>query len=295
MVQQADVYNLPNDIFSDKSFLSDPIIIYDYEAKMGAFKGKSVLHRNAISLVIKGEKTIHFAEKLVNIYENEFHFLSSGNCLASMDLSKQAVFKSILIFFNDDVLTDFYVKYAKLVNPIKTIAQLSHSPYISLTKDEFVYHYIDSLSLMLKNQKPVSQAMKLLKFEELMLYLLEKYPKTILSFRPERKNNFDDIALKKVVEVNVMNNLTLEELAFLCNTSLSTFKRRFIKLYGISPNKWILQRRMEKAAHLLKNYRIRPSEVFYQVGYENHSSFSQSFKHIFGKTPKEYQTQLLNA
>ncbi|WP_374755933.1 helix-turn-helix domain-containing protein [Emticicia agri] len=92
-----------------------------------------------------------------------------------------------------------------------------------------------------------------------------------------------------------MNNLTLEELAFLCNTSLSTFKRRFMKLYGMPPNKWILQRRMEKAAHLLKNYHIRTSEVFYQVGYENHSSFSQSFKHTFGKTPKEYQTQLLNA
>ncbi|RYU97457.1 hypothetical protein EWM59_01850 [Emticicia agri] len=122
MSKQADVYNLPDDIFSDKSFLSDPIIMYDYEAKMGTFKGRSILHRNAISLVISGEKTIHFAEKLVNIYENEFHFLSSGNCLASMDLSKQAVFRSILIFFNDEVLTEFYVKYAKLINPLRNSA-----------------------------------------------------------------------------------------------------------------------------------------------------------------------------
>ncbi|MHA4808075.1 helix-turn-helix domain-containing protein [Flavitalea flava] len=52
-----------------------------------------------------------------------------------------------------------------------------------------------------------------------------------------------------------------------------------------------MQRRMEIAAHLLRNDNEKPSEVYFKVGYENHSSFTQSFKQIFGITPKEYQLQ----
>jgi AraC-like DNA-binding protein len=50
---------------------------------------------------------------------------------------------------------------------------------------------------------------------------------------------------------------------------------------------------MEMAKHLLQHYNEKPSEVFYKVGYENHASFSQSFKQAFGVTPKEYKIQQL--
>ena len=93
------------------------------------------------------------------------------------------------------------------------------------------------------------------------------------------------------METNITNNISIEDLAFLCNTSLSTFKRRFLKLYGTSPSKWILQRRMEIAKDLLLHHHEKPSEVYHKVGYENHSSFTQSFKQTFGLTPKDFQLQ----
>lgn len=49
---------------------------------------------------------------------------------------------------------------------------------------------------------------------------------------------------------------------------------------------------MEIAKSLLLQNEI-PSEIFYKVGYENHSSFSQSFKQIYGISPKEFQQQNL--
>lgn len=127
-----------------------------------------------------------------------------------------------------------------------------------------------------------------------MLHLLEKYPFQILSFQTAKNKKFDDFEIRKAVETNVMNNISLEELAFLCNISLSTFKRRFVKIYETSPNKWMLQKRMELAKNLLQHHNEKPSEVFHKVGYENHSSFSQSFKQTFGITPKEFQMQQLN-
>jgi AraC-like DNA-binding protein len=71
--------------------------------------------------------------------------------------------------------------------------------------------------------------------------------------------------------------------------SLSTFKRRFARIYGTSPNKWLLEKRMQKAAQMLKQSECKVSEIYFELGYENLSSFIQSFKQVHGITPKQYQ------
>lgn len=287
-----EIRNLPQDILPGNDFFPGEVIIHDYTADADVLKGRSILHTHAISLVISGEKIMHFAEKTVVANNSEFHFLSAGNCLASIVLAKQNIFRSILIFFDDEVLGDFYNKYADRVKVGPTFDE-KHQPYISILKDEFTRNYITSLEIILNQNTVLSKQMKQVKFEELMLYLLEAHPEKILSFKPYRKNSSDDMELKRIIESNILNNLTLDELAFLCNVSLSTFKRRFLKVYGMAPNKWFIQRRMELAANLLTNHNEPPSEVFHKVGYENHSSFSQSFKQVFGKTPRDYQSERL--
>jgi AraC-like DNA-binding protein len=287
------IHNIPNDIFPETDALADGIIIHDYVAETGSFKGKSILHSNAISLVMEGEKTMHFAEKLVQVKDNEFHFLSASNCLATMSLSSRQRFRSILIFFTDKLLADFYLKHAALIAVLKEKYSPAPASYISFEKDPFVYNYIDSLQLLLKGGR-ISKEMSLLKFEELMLYLLKAYPATVLSFDAVYKKDFEDMELRKVIENNTSYNISVEELAFLCNMSLSTFKRRFSRLYNIVPGKWLVQRKMEMAAHLLKHSHEKPADVYHKVGYENHSSFSAAFKQAFGVSPREFQQQKLN-
>jgi AraC-like DNA-binding protein len=77
--------------------------------------------------------------------------------------------------------------------------------------------------------------------------------------------------------------------------TLSTFKRHFAKIYGTSPSKWILAKRMEKAAQLLSQKHMIPSEIYQELGYENLSSFIKSFKQVYNTTPKQYQINSLNA
>ena len=172
-----------------------------------------------------------------------------------------------------------------------SLPKIKSEPYVAFKKDPFVINYITSLDLLLRHKKPLSREMRLIKFEELMLHLLEVYPEKILSFETTERKYPDDLAIKKAVEGNITSNISIDELAFLCNMSLSTFKRRFEKIYGTSPNKWILHRKMELAKHLLQHYQEKPSEVYHKVGYENHSSFSQSFKQYSGVTPRTFQLQ----
>ena len=75
------------------------------------------------------------------------------------------------------------------------------------------------------------------KFEEIMLYLVHlngvEFLNTLIT-------KLDDkiIRLTAIVENNKLSRLSLEELAFLSNMSISTFKREFAKLYNQTPMKW---------------------------------------------------------
>ncbi len=283
------VHHLPHDILGiNPEARPESIVFHEYTARMGSFKDKSILHTNAISMVLSGEKTMHFADRKVEITPDEFHFLSAGNCLASMDLSRQEYFESILIFFDDTALKAFLVKYAAITDRMGIDHHLPAKPYLSIRKDEFVVTYIRSLQLLFRQSGQISAEMKQLKFDELMLHLLQTYPQELLSFRGT--GDADEIRLRKTVEMNVGNDIKIEELAFLCNMSLSTFSRRFAKIYGQSPSKWFWQRRMEMAKNLLIHHE-KPGEVYHKIGYENHSSFSEAFRQTFGISPREFQQQ----
>jgi AraC-like DNA-binding protein len=288
-----DIIDLPRDILSSNEERCAEIVFHNYSAG-SSLRGKSILSKNAISLVISGEKTMHFADETVHIKADEFHFLSSGHCVASMNLSNKEPFRSILLFFDNKILADFFIKYDSLIKPLKAKHKILHQHYIAFKKDSFVSNYIASLDLLLQSTGKIVNQMKVLKFEELLLHLVETCPGKILSFQTSKNEDLNDFQIRKAVETNVTSQISLEELAFLCHTSLSTFKRRFIRIYGMPPNKWILQKRMETAKKLLVHDNEKPSEVYYKVGFENHSSFTQSFKKNFGITPKEFQQQQLN-
>ena len=289
-----NIFKLPEDIFPGNKGAEENIIFHHYAAPAGSFHGRSILSKNAISLVISGEKTMHFAEKKVTVKDDEFHFLSSGNCLVSMKLNERIPFKSILIFFDNMTLSNFYLKYNRQIEKIRAGHKISTEPYLAFKKDGFILNFIDSLKLLFQKKASISTEMKQLKFEELMLHLLEVYPEKILSFQPATINEMGDFEIRKAVESNITNNISVEELAFLCNVSLSTFKRRFAKIFGTSPNKWILLKRMEIAKQLLQNNNEKPGNIFYKIGYENHSSFTKSFKQTFGLTPQDFQKKNLN-
>lgn len=290
-------YSLPNDLISTTSdpALSEGIHIVNYQSFENSAKNKVTLYQNLFSFLSEGHKGVSYAQKHTQIDSTQFLLLSSGNCLMTEKLiSDQGRYTSTLLFFDNKSLTDFFLKYPDLFTK-NTEDTFSEVPFVVFQKDGFLQNFISSLSLMNSDNKRISVEMARLKFEELMLYLGDKFPEKILQLRTCVQESHEDFEIRKAVEAHTENNITIEELAFLCNMSISTFKRRFTKIYGSSPNKWMLQRRMEIAAALLLRAEEKPSDVYYKVGYENLSSFIQSFKQTFGVTPKEYQTQKLNS
>jgi transcriptional regulator GlxA family with amidase domain len=99
------------------------------------------------------------------------------------------------------------------------------------------------------------------------------------------------ISLQEVMEDNFCYNIKLEEFATLCARSLSAFKRDFQHVYGMSPGKWLLEKRLNQALHLLTNMGKSVGDAAFESGFENASHFSRAFRQRFGTTPARLRQQ----
>ncbi|PUZ24943.1 AraC family transcriptional regulator [Chitinophaga parva] len=97
----------------------------------------------------------------------------------------------------------------------------------------------------------------------------------------------DKAGLVDFMQKNYMFNMPLEKFSYLTGRSLSTFKRDFKKAFGTTPQKWLTQKRLELAWHNFREKKLRPVDVYYEVGFENLSHFSYAFKKHFGYAPSD--------
>lgn len=84
---------------------------------------------------------------------------------------------------------------------------------------------------------------------------------------------------------NYMCDLSMNEIASYTGRSLATFKRDFAKISDLTPQKWIIRRRLEAARDLIKSGKRNVTEVCFDVGFKNLSHFSKIYKEAYGVSP----------
>lgn len=291
MVKQQ-IYSVPSFLLPENTRVEE-IHILAHQFTDSWVKSKVTLEQNLFSFLVEGEKRVFYAEKHAVINNTQFVLLSSGNCIMSeKKISEEGIYKSVVLTFEPAALTRFFLKYPHLCAE-KENKDRTEEPFLVFETDSFLQNFVHSLCLMAAAGKPLPIDLRILKFEELLLYMADRYPQQLMSLRANVSANQEEVMIRRSAEMNLYNNVTIEELAFLCNMSLSTYKRKFQKIYGTSPTRWFLQKRMEQAVGMLVVQREKPSEIYHKLGYENHSSFTQSFKQVYGLTPSEYQQQKL--
>lgn len=102
-----------------------------------------------------------------------------------------------------------------------------------------------------------------------------------------------DMEFLKMLKENISNqlsdeNFSIDSLTAIMNMSRSNFYRKLKALTGMSPNEYLKNCRLNRAAELLKEgYRI--TEIFEQTGFCSSSYFAKCFKAKFGVLPKDFQ------
>ena len=94
---------------------------------------------------------------------------------------------------------------------------------------------------------------------------------------------------RRYMEEHLDEPLTISALSRRACLSATTFKAGFRRLYGLPVHAWLRQRRMERAAELLRSSSLSVLGVAQSVGYGSASQFTAAFRRQYGVTPAQYR------
>ncbi|SCB24879.1 AraC-type DNA-binding protein [Rhizobium hainanense] len=99
----------------------------------------------------------------------------------------------------------------------------------------------------------------------------------------------------KMLETNIANPVTVDELAATLGTNRNTLNRAFNQAFGIGPITWLRQRRCELAAQLLRDGSESILNIALTVGYGDPNNFSTAFRRLYSQGPMEFRKKMSGA
>jgi AraC-like DNA-binding protein len=94
---------------------------------------------------------------------------------------------------------------------------------------------------------------------------------------------------KDLADARYAEPLTVDDMARAAGLSRAHFSREFRRAFGESPHVYLLTRRLERAASMLRTTDRSVADICVAVGLDSVGSFTTSFSRMFGRTPTAYR------
>ncbi len=125
-------------------------------------------------------------------------------------------------------------------------------------------------------------------------YICSKIYELLIQVEDRKRENKEAVSIyidkaKNYIMANYMKPITIEGLAEKLGLERSYFSNIFKKKMGKSPQAYLVEFRLTKAAELMGLYDYKPGEAATSVGYHDLFNFSKMFKKKFGISPTEYK------
>ena len=127
----------------------------------------------------------------------------------------------------------------------------------------------------------------------LAMQLLRNYGTTSAQL-PTYEGGLPTYQLNRVldyIDAGLTEEIKLSNLAELLGMSPFHFGRMFKQSTGISPHQYVIQQRLERAKHLLKNSDRAIIDIALDCGFTSHSHLSKQFRKVIGMTPRNFRGQ----
>jgi AraC-like DNA-binding protein len=96
---------------------------------------------------------------------------------------------------------------------------------------------------------------------------------------------------KDLADARYFEPLVVDDLARAAGLSRAHFSREFRGAFGESPHAYLLTRRLERAAALLRTTDHSVADICFSVGLQSVGSFTTSFTRTYGRSPTAYRAQ----
>lgn len=127
-------------------------------------------------------------------------------------------------------------------------------------------------------------------------HLVESALAQVIIFAAQKQENADDFYDKlnwkqilNYIDSNINENINFKFIASKHNYSYDRFRHLFSEHFGISPNTYLTNQRINDAKRLLKSSESSITEIAFDCGFNSSSQFTNIFKKYTGFTPKEYR------
>ena len=97
------------------------------------------------------------------------------------------------------------------------------------------------------------------------------------------------LSAKDLVDARFREPLDVPTLARAAHLSPAHFSREFRRVFGETPHQYLLTRRLERAAAMLRNTDHSVADICFDVGLASVGSFTTSFRRAYGMTPTAYR------
>lgn len=193
----------------------------------------------------------------------------------------------VAIHVTPDILNKVYDN--KLPDFLETGKNQSTRIFQRLPQKSVIDEFIKGLVFYFDNPELINEELIALKIKELILLL---YNIDYDNIRDLLQSLFTpvDLTFKSIIETHLYEELDIMDYAALTNTSLSTFKRRFKQTFNDTPSRYIINSRLEKATMLLKQTDLRITEICFDCGFKDLSTFSRSFTKKYRQAPSVYRS-----
>lgn len=243
-------------LISPEQFIAEHFFLYLAKGKINGYDGnkKQTLNAGEYCLVIKNHLARYNKEKA----ENEF--------------------EKVVIIFDEVFLKKFQEKHNTAVIKFK-----AEKAFLKLKKSELIPSFIQSLAPYYNHSGKIDSSFADIKREELLTILLHNQPELagiLFDYGIPEKIN-----LEAFMNKNFKFNVSIQRFAYMTGRSLSTFKRDFKEIFNETPNRWLVQKRLQEAHFLIDKKSKKPTEIYLDLGFENLSHFSYAFKKQFGYSP----------
>jgi AraC family transcriptional regulator len=94
---------------------------------------------------------------------------------------------------------------------------------------------------------------------------------------------------EEVLMAHLASRISVAQIASECGLSVSHFSRAFKSSTGMSPHHWLVSRRIEKAADLLRHSALSVAEVGLICGFSDQSHFTRVFARAKGAPPAQWR------
>lgn len=263
MVEQTQQHNILYSCVGESKLEHDPFV-----------------YEHALALSLSGTAEFYSGNKMLSFPEGSLCFVKRNQLLNILKKPANGKpFASVTIILSQEILKKYFDE-----REVKTHGLYIGDNILKLENDAFMSGYFNSLMPYFAEPDKLTPTLAQSKTTEVIELLLRNpvMKELLFDFREPYK-----IDLQSYMEQNFYYNVPLSQFAKLTGRSLSTFKRDFAKLYHITPEKWLQNRRLEQAYFLISQKSKKPSDIYLELGFESLSHFSFSFKKQFGCTPSE--------